>query len=46
VLTRTIRTIAVADRTPVGLSVDGRRVAWAEYRGRRSVVRAVVLPPR
>jgi Tol biopolymer transport system component len=36
--------VAGAAATPVGLSLDGRRVAWAEQRGRRSRIRAAVLP--
>lgn len=36
--------VARAAAIPVGLSLDGRRVAWAEQRGRRSRIRAAVLP--
>jgi Tol biopolymer transport system component len=46
VRTRAIRTIAIARTTPIGLSIYGRRVAWAESRGRRSVIKALVLPAR
>ena len=28
----------------VGVSIDGRRVAWAESSGKRSRIRALVLP--
>jgi Tol biopolymer transport system component len=44
--TGAIRTLADARSRPIGLSIDGRRLAWAENRGRRGVVRALVLPPR
>jgi Tol biopolymer transport system component len=36
--------VARAAATPVGLSIDGRRVAWAEQGRRTSRIRAVVLP--
>jgi hypothetical protein len=36
--------IAVAATTPVGLSVDGRRLTWAENPGGRGRVRALTLP--
>lgn len=36
--------VARAAATPVGLSLDGRRVAWAEQGRRTSRIRAVVLP--
>jgi Tol biopolymer transport system component len=36
--------VARAAVVPVGLSLDGRRVAWAEQLGRTSRIRAVVLP--
>jgi hypothetical protein len=32
--------------TPIGLSNDGRRVAWAEADGARYRIRAVTLPAR
>ena len=35
--------VATARETPVGLSIEGRRVAWAENWGGRGVVRAVVV---
>jgi Tol biopolymer transport system component len=40
------RTLAVARTTPVGLSVSGRRVAWAENaaNGKSARIRALVLP--
>jgi dipeptidyl aminopeptidase/acylaminoacyl peptidase len=36
--------LAVAQATPVGLSIEGRRVAWAENAGGRGRIRAVTLP--
>ena len=44
--TKVVRRISAARTTPAGFSVDGRRLAWVEYRRGRSVVRAVVLPAR
>jgi Tol biopolymer transport system component len=38
------RVVARAASTPVGLSIVGRRIAWAEKLGRTARVRAVVLP--
>jgi hypothetical protein len=35
------RTIAVTSVTPGGLSIEGRRVAWIENRGRRGLIRAL-----
>jgi Tol biopolymer transport system component len=40
------RTIATERTTPIGLSIDGQRLAWAKRRGRRSVIEVVVLPMR
>ena len=37
------RVLAVAKSTPIGLSIDGRRVAWAESGKKRSYIRAVLL---
>ena len=36
--------LAVAQVTPVGLSIEGRRVAWAENLNGRGRIRAVTLP--
>jgi hypothetical protein len=43
--TGTRRLLARAGATPIGLSMAGRRVAWAENRGGRAYVRAVTLGP-
>jgi dipeptidyl aminopeptidase/acylaminoacyl peptidase len=45
-LTRVVRPIARVQSPPIDLSISGRRLAWAENRGPRSIVRAVVLPAR
>lgn len=37
------RTVAVAAAVPRQLSIEGRRVAWIENRGRRGFIRAVTL---
>jgi Tol biopolymer transport system component len=37
------RTVAVAAALPRNLSIEGRRVAWIENRGRRGLIRAVTL---
>ena len=44
--TRTKRTsrLATAAALPVGLSIEGRRVAWAENLRSRARIRAVFLP--
>jgi hypothetical protein len=39
-----IRTLATASSTPIGLSVAGNRVAWAENVGGRGRIRALTLP--
>jgi hypothetical protein len=39
--TKRTRVLARAGSRPIGLSVDGSRVAWAENRGGRAYVRAV-----
>lgn len=44
--TGAIRTLADTRARPIGLSIEGRRAAWAENRGRRAVIRALVLPIR
>jgi hypothetical protein len=36
--------IATAASTPIGLSIEGRRIAWAENGGGRGRIRAVTLP--
>jgi hypothetical protein len=38
--------IARAAATPIGLSVVGRRIAWAENLGRKARVRALTLGAR
>ena len=38
------RRIALAAGAPVGLSIEGKRVAWAENVRGRGVIRAVFLP--
>jgi Tol biopolymer transport system component len=42
--TKRMRVLARTRATPVGLSVDRRRVAWAENAGRVAYVRALTLP--
>jgi Tol biopolymer transport system component len=44
--TRAERLILTAAATPVGLSIDGRRLAWVENRRNRATIRAVMLPAR
>jgi Tol biopolymer transport system component len=39
-----LRLVARVARPPIGLSIVGRRIAWAENVGRRARVRAVTLP--
>ena len=46
VQTRAARLIATAAAGPVGLSIDGRRLAWVENRRNRARIRAVTLPAR
>jgi TolB protein len=46
VKTRAARLIVTAAAKPVGLSIDGRRLAWVENRRNRAVIRAVTLPTR
>ncbi|HEY8029200.1 MAG TPA: hypothetical protein VIE38_06785 [Gaiellaceae bacterium] len=41
--TRRVRAIAKAAATPVGLSIAGKRVAWAENLGDRARIRAITL---
>lgn len=43
VKTKRVRTIARAAATPVGLSIAGRRVAWAENVAGRARIRAITL---
>jgi hypothetical protein len=43
VKTKRVRTIATAAATPIGLSIAGRRVAWAENFAGRARIRAIVL---
>jgi hypothetical protein len=42
--TKRMRVLARTRKTPIGLSIDGRRVAWAENAGRVAHVRALTLP--
>jgi Tol biopolymer transport system component len=44
--TRLIRTIATVRTPTIGLSIDGRRLAWAENREQHSLIRALTLPAR
>jgi TolB protein len=46
VQTRAARVIVTAAANPVGLSIDGRRLAWVENRRNRAIIRAVTLPAR
>ena len=39
-----LASIALARATPIGLSIVGRRIAWAENVGRTARVRSVLLP--
>jgi dipeptidyl aminopeptidase/acylaminoacyl peptidase len=41
---RPVTTIAGASVTPRGLSIEGRRVAWIENRGRSGRIRGLTLP--
>ncbi|HEY6461897.1 MAG TPA: hypothetical protein VIY73_17145, partial [Polyangiaceae bacterium] len=43
--TKRVRTVAKAAATPVGLSIAGRRIAWAENVGGRARIRAITLAP-
>jgi len=43
---RSERILASAGSTPIGLSIEGRRVAWAESVGYRGRIRAIFLPRR
>ena len=45
VTTKRVRTIATAASTPVGLSIAGSRIAWAENSGGRGRIRAITLAP-
>jgi hypothetical protein len=40
------RVVAVAASRPVGLGIEGRRIAWAENLGKESLIRSIVLPPQ
>ena len=46
VRTRRVRFVTRVSRPPIGLSIVGRRIAWAENVGGKAVVRTVVLPTR
>ena len=41
--TRKQRILAIAKSKPIGLSIDGRRIAWAESGKKRSHIRALFL---
>ena len=43
VKTKHVRTVATAAATPIGLSIAGRRVAWAENVAGRARIRAITL---
>ena len=43
--TKRIRTVAKAAGTPIGLSIAGNRVAWAENVAGRGRIRAITLAP-
>jgi hypothetical protein len=43
VASRTVRTLAKAASTPIGLSIEGTRVAWAENVGGHGRIRAIYL---
>src|SRR5579862_7370883 len=42
--TGAVHTLATAAATPIGLSIEGTRVAWAENLGGRGRIRAVTVP--
>lgn len=42
--TKRVSTLTRADATPVGLSVEGNRVAWAENIGGRGRIRSLTVP--
>jgi TolB protein len=42
--TMKISVVAVAARAPIGLSIEGRRIAWAENLGARARIRALTAP--
>ena len=42
-VTKRLRTLAIAAATPIGLSIEGRRVAWAENLARQARVRALTI---
>ena len=43
--TRLLSVVAKATATPLGLSISGRRLAWAEAYGRGSRIRGLILSP-
>ena len=45
VKTKHVRTVAKAAATPIGLSIAGSRIAWAENSGGRGRIRAITLAP-
>jgi len=42
--TGAVTTLATARRTPVGVTIEGRRVVWAENHGGAARIRAVTAP--
>jgi hypothetical protein len=42
--TNHVSAVAHAAATPIGLSIEGRRIAWGENLGRRARIRAVTAP--
>jgi Tol biopolymer transport system component len=42
--TKHVSTVATANRAPIGLSIEGRRIAWAENLSGRARIRAVAAP--
>ena len=45
VQTQKVRTVATATSTPIGLSIAGTRIAWAENVAGRGRIRAITLAP-
>jgi hypothetical protein len=45
VKTKHVRKVATAGATPIGLSITGSRIAWAENSGGRGRIRAITLAP-
>ncbi len=45
VATKHVHTVAKAEGTPIGLSITGERIAWAENVGGRGRIQAITLAP-